>query len=291
MSLEKIYAALAKNNLQDGIVYVTTQDNRLLEVYVFGGIIINVRSNSLSVVDAINTILEGAVKDVKAGGPVAKANNIQPFVVKKLLPLTTPYIFSPQKPKLPAIVRALKLMGHTAKSDIGEIRDLTNVIALEISKINPKLNIDKVTIQNRIRKLKETYGMEMLGLASDFMPAGDKETLAWIFDYVNLGESNALLDNIMYFIFFGEFSEQPITAKIKKDEGFGAKSGFVRLSKVIYQRFSDNSSATIFYQNKQKAALGINWITEKKPDILFTNPDMERLGLNEGAVITLIPAR
>lgn len=291
MSLEKIYAALEKNNLQNGIVYVTTQDNRLLELYVFGGIIINIRSNSLSVVDAINTILEGAVKDIKAGGTVVKITNIQPFVVKKLLSLTAPYIFSPQKPKLPAIVRALKLMGYTAKSDIGEIRDLTNDIALEISKINPKLNIDKVTIQNRIRKLKETYGMEMLGLASDFMPAGDKETLAWIFDYVNLDESNALLDNIMYFIFFGEFLEQPITAKLKKDEGFGGKSGFVKLSKIIYQRFSGNSSATIFYQNKQKATLEISWNTEKKSDFLLTKPDMERLGLKEGDIITLILAK
>lgn len=291
MPLEKIYAALGENNLYNGIVYVTTQDNRLLEVHVFGGIIINIRSTAMPLADAMNTILEGAIKDIRATGTIVRINNIQPFVVKKLLPLSAPYVFSSQKLKLSAIVQLLKLIGYTAKSDISEIIALTGDIAREISKTNAKFTIDRVTVQNRIRRLRETYGIEMAGLASDFMPAGEKETLAWILDYVNLDESSALLDNIVCFIFFGEFFEQPMTAKLKKDEGFGAKPGFVRLSKTIYQKFLDNTRVEVFYQNKQKASLGISWSTGKKPDILLSKPDMERLGLTEGDTITLIPAK
>lgn len=260
----------------------------MLEAHVFGGIIINIRSTAMPFVDAMNTILGGSVKDIKAAGTVVKPGNIQPFVVKKLLPLAAPYVFSSQKLKLPVMMQTLKLMGYATRSDISEIRAITDDIVREISKVNTKFAINRITTQNRIKRLKETYGIEMLGLANDIMPEGEKEAFVWILDYINLDESNALLDNVAYFIFFGEFLEQLITAKSKKDDRFGAKQGFIKLSKTTYQKFSDKNNAAIFYQNKQKASFGINWISDKKSDILFAKSDLENLGLAEGDTVTLI---
>ena len=95
---------------------------------------------------------------------------------------------------------------------------------------------------------------------------------------------------IVYYIFFGRLINQLHAAKVKKDDGFGARAGSVKLSKAVYPQFPDKGNLLVFHQNRELGDMHITSSQDKRPEVIFAKPDLDRLGLKEGdSVILLLP--
>jgi hypothetical protein len=95
---------------------------------------------------------------------------------------------------------------------------------------------------------------------------------------------------IVYYIFFGRLINQVHAAKIKKDDGFGARAGSVKLSRAVYPRFPDKGTLLVFHQNRELGSMLIKASPDKRPEVIFAKQDLDRLGLKDGdSVILLLP--
>jgi hypothetical protein len=119
------------------------------------------------------------------------------------------------------------------------------------------------------------------------MPSNNHDIPGWVFNSVAIPDS-LFKDILLYFIFFGEMFQPIFRTIVKKEAGFGAKVGFARISKAVYNAASNGNAAIIFKGAAEMGALNLNWHSENKTGVMITQSDLDGLSVKDGDTVSLV---
>jgi hypothetical protein len=290
--LEKLYALLANKGLLEAkCVYVITVGKHLIEARLLEGVLVNVKSRSLSQEQIIKSFLAGEISEVnEAPADMQNVGNdhIQAVTIIGTFPALFPIVFSSRNLSAPRAVGFLKVLKLLAGAE-ADVSSAFDYIAKEIQKKYHKFSLDPAVVKKRVEDFSiEFLSVETLPLIEP-LPVDSRSLLGWVLDKAAMNES-LFKDIFLAFAFWGEYFEPLFKTVVKKDAGFGAAVGVARVSKLFYGAASDRTTAKFFKDSRSAAAgdMKIHWHAEKNPEIRMTPVDLAKLGLADGDKVNTI---
>jgi hypothetical protein len=286
-----VYTAIEKDGFEDGVIFITTTDNRLIELHLYAGLIINIKSRVLSADDALQLITEGKFTGMNMQAKAVSLDTTQPAIIEKTLAVVGDRPFAPQRVPESRLVHLLGLLAYLASSSQSDYAAISKKLTGRLESLYPDFSLDLITIKRRIRDLYTSNGIEIPELPAETAAHDHAAILNTVLNRVRLlWEDAVLATTIVYYIFFGRLIHQVHAAKVKKDDGFGAKAGSVKLSKAVYPQFPDKETVLVFHQSRKLGDMHIVSSPDKRPEVIFSKLDLDRFGLKEGdSVILLLP--
>jgi hypothetical protein len=283
-----VYDEIWRRGLENGMLCATTADNHMIEIYLYAGLIINVKMRGFSPEQALEVIAGGAIRDIGIRPGRVNTGDLSAEVLEKTLMQTISRANVQDKASVLKLVRTLNLMLQAAADGNEGFAVLPDRLEDYLSGINPNFSMKRIDMLVRLEGLKKLFG-EMLLLDYTRMPVDDKKAVGWVLEQIGLTGGNVLADNVAFYIFFGELISKVIIANTKKDDGLGAKKGVVKLSQVKYPQLSSGSKVSVFYRMKKVADMPVNLHKATNTDVIFTKADLDSLGLQEGHPVAIVP--
>ncbi len=286
MSLERLYSIVGKENLQEGVATVITGGKHLIEARLYSGILINLRSGTLSLEQMIGSLLSGDMVEISAAAAKVDIEEVQLLTVAKTFQACSPFVFSTDDHSAQRLLGLLRILEYLVKSGAEGI-EAFDVVFEEIGKAYPKFSLDGTTVRDRISEFSNDFLIAYPFANGAPVPSERRLIPGWIFDRLKMSEST-FRDIFIYYIFFGEVFMPVIRTIVKKETGLGAKVGHARMSKVIYSAAAKSAGVTIFKGASMAGELKLLCHAEKKTGILITQADLDRLGIRDGDTVSLI---
>ncbi len=285
MVIENIYQVFKNKNLESGTAQIVTASRQYIEAEVYAGVIVNIKSHSLSYEKIIECLLSGAGNQISVTPGEVQPEAVQPGTVEKLFHLTTGYSLDPDDTSPPRLLQMLRLMETLARSENGFAA--FDIMTGEIVSRYNRFSLEGPVIKKRIDHFSNEFLIAIPSLNSRPMPADSRCIPGWVFESVAIPDS-LFKDILLYFIFFGEMFRPVFRTIVKKEAGFGAKVGFARISKAVYNAASNVSAAIIFKGATEVGSMNINWHAENKTGVMITQADLDRLGVKDGDTVSLV---
>jgi hypothetical protein len=282
-----VYDEIWRRGLENGMLCATTTDNHMIEIYLYAGLIINVKMRGFSMAQALAVLAEGAIRDIGVRPGRVNTGDISAEVLEKTLMQTISRANLQDKVSALKLIRTFSLMLQAADGNEG-VKAVPALLEDYLSGINPNFSVKRLDMLSRLDQLKKLFG-DMFPFDYTKMPGEDKKAIAWVLDAIGPAAGNILAENMAYYVFFGELKDQVIVARAKKDDGLGAKKGALKLSQVKYPQLLSGSKVSVFYQMKKIADMPVNLHSGTNPEITFAWADLNSLGLQDGQLVAIVP--
>ena len=287
-----VYTAIENDGFEDGVIFITTTDNRLLELHLYAGLIINIKSRVLSAEEALKVITDGEFKGMNMLAKAVSLDTIQPAIIEKTLAVVGDRPFDPKRVPESRLVHLLGLLAYLASGSQSDYAAIFRKLTSRLESLYPDFSLDLMTIKRRIRDLYMSNGIEIPELPAETASHDSAAILNTVLNRTRLWDNTVLAATIIYYIFFGRLINQVHAAKVKKDDGFGARAGSLKLSKTVYPQFPDKGTLLVFHQNRELGEMLITASPDKRPEVIFAKLDLDRLSLKDGdSVILLLPGK
>lgn len=285
MSLEKLYSVIKKKSFEVGQAYIITGSKHLIEAQIYSAVIVRVKSRTLSYEQIIEALLADDISRVNESPENVKLEDIQPLTIEKTFRASAPFAIDPGDTSPQRLFNILRLMAYLAKTPEGF--NAFDIMADEILKKYPCFSLERTEIRKRIYDITTDYFSASPFLNSDTIPSNRRLIPDWVFSSGVIADS-VLKDVLLYFIFFGEMLQPVARSIVKRESGFGAKTGFARISKVAHSAAANSNSAIIFKGSSKMGELNITFHSENKPGILITQADLGKLYIKDGDTVSLV---
>lgn len=286
MPLERLYSAIKKRNIDEGIAYIVTGSRNHIEARIYSSVIVSLKSRTLSQFQMIEALLAGDLARIDHSVAAVSLEDIQPVTIGKIFHISAAHIFTSDETAPHRLLRILHLMSHLASAGADGL-EAFDVVSEEILKRYPKFSLIDAVIKRRIDDFLNEFLIAYPFADDEPIPHEVYGVPAWVFERIKMSDS-MFRDIFIYSIFFGDLFRPVIRAIVKREGGFGAKVGYARLSKVIYSTSLKGTAATIFKGAAEMGELGLNWHAEKKTGVLITQVDMDKLGIRDGDTVSMV---
>jgi hypothetical protein len=286
MPLGSVYTAFKKKKSEEGLAYIITGSNHLVEAKIFGSVIVHVKSRTLPPDQVIEALLSDDISRFNMSPDKIKLEDVQPGTVKKTFAAAAPFVLAADDATPQRLFSILRLMGQLVKSE-GEGFEAFDIMAAEMLKRYPNFSLERADVKKRIFDLSNVYLITFPFLNSETIPSSRRYIPEWIFDSIVINDVT-LKNIILYYIFFGELRPPLIKAIAKKESGFAALHGYARISKFIYSSVSDSSTVDIFKGATKIGELTLEWHSDKKSEILIAQADLDKLRIKDGDAVNLV---
>jgi len=284
-----VYATIEEQGFDEGIIFMMTPDNSVIEAHLYSGIIIYFKSLRLSFEQICNALSSGDLTEITFRKSEIKPETARGLMLERTFPAAVAAsAINPAKTTPSKLIRIARLISSLLKSDKETGRKACEIMSRQIAVLYPGFLPDIAAIKLRIGKLGEEFGITTTFFDNKPLPVDIYSTPEWVFTQFEAVNNSLMKEVILYFIFFGSIFKKAIRTTVEKETSLGAKQGFAILSKAIYPELKDSSSAIIFKGAEKIGEIKIDWHTDKKNTILFTKADLDTLGLENGNKINLI---
>ena len=285
MAIENIYQIFKNKNFENGTAQIITPGRQFIEAGVYAGVIVNIRSQTLSCEQIFDCLISGAGNQVSVSDGEVRPEDVQPGTVENLFHSSAPFSLNADDVRPQRLLQMIRLMELLTRSDNGFAA--FDIMAGEILKRYKRFAMEGPVIKKRIDDFSNEFLIALPSLNSRPMPSDSHAIPGWIFNSVVVPDS-LFKDILLYFIFFGEMFRPVFRTIVKKESGFGAKVGFARISKTVYNAASNGSAAIIFKGAAEMGALNINWHSENRTGVMIAPADLEKLGIKDGDTVSLV---
>lgn len=284
------YSIIEEKGFDDGTVYIMTQNASVIEAHTFSGIIISFKSLRLSFDQICEVLSRGDIKEITFQKAEVQPETAQAEVLVKTFPgAMAASTINPARATRAKLIRIVRLMSVLIKANKDEGTRAFESIRRQIAILYPAFLPDVPTIQKRIDKLDEEFGVSTQFLKGKPLPADIYSVPDWIFsNFEALGNSPVMKEVVLYHLFFGESSRKVVRTTVEQETSLGAKQGYAILSTVAYPELKDIGSVSIFKGVEKLGKIEISWDKHEKKTIAMTKADLDHLGLRKGDKINLI---
>jgi hypothetical protein len=286
MQLDILYSIVRNKGLEDGIAYIVTGGAHLIEAQLYGGVIINVKSRTLSHDQIVEHLLAGDVKKVDVSQGDIKADAVQAGTIRDIFRASSQFVLTPGGIIPRRLFKLLRLLGSLAPDGARDFGAF-DIITAEIMKRYANFSLDRALVRKRMEDFSNEFLIAVPSLDSRPMPADDHYMPGWILESVVMPESQ-FKDILIHYICFGEMFTPVLRTSVKKESGIGAKMGFARMSKTVYGTAAVSNNVVIFKGMTRMGDLHLTWHSENKSGILVTQADIEKLDIKDGDTVSLV---
>lgn len=284
-----IYSTIEEKNFDEGIAFIMTHKNSIIEAHIYSGIIINFKCLRLSLDQICNALSSGEINEITFQRTEVRPETAQARVIAHTFPgAVAASAIAPARTPLSKLLKISRLLSSLTKSDKDEGRKAFDLICRQIILHYPGFLPDASTIKKRIGRVADEFGISTKFLDNMPVPTDIYLIPEWVFSNFEAMGNGLMKDVALYYILFGEYLKKFVRTTAAMETSFGAKQGFAILSKAIYPQLQDNSIAIIFKGAEKVGEMKIDWHTDKKNTMLFTKVDLDKLGLDSGSKINLI---
>jgi hypothetical protein len=283
--MEKIYSVINNSQYDDGVLFLVTPRDCLIEAQIYGRIIIQCKSRALSPDDIYETIRKGTIREANMVKADVDPNGVDPSAISRTLPEAARYVFKPGDHDAVKPAKLISLLTCLTRSEEGEDSDACRTFVREIERVFPGFSYDCGVIQRRLKKLEDDYGIT---LHSPNLPSDRAKVPGWIDMNARSIDDESIRMLIICALFFGDGTEQVRNTEVRRDSSLGAKRGCARLSNLHYKANMVSNRVSIFRGLKRLGEMQIRWVSEKKPEIFITKSDLEVIGIENGDRVNLV---
>lgn len=283
-----MYSTIEEKGYDEGIAFIMTDNGGIIEAHLYGGIITFSKSLRLTPDQISLTFSSGDVKEVTFRKADVRLEVAHPATIAQTFPAAVAAsAIKPEKTPLPRLFKVMRLMSNLAKSGKEEGTKAADIMFRQIATNYRGFLPDIATFKARIGKLSDEFGISTQFLENKPMPGDIFGAVDWMFSSFETVKDGPIKDVALYFVLFGEVYQKAIKTTVEKETSLGAKPGSGILSKVVYPELKDMHTAQIFKGMEKVGEIKIDWHTDKKSVLLLTKADMDKLGLENGNIVSL----
>jgi hypothetical protein len=285
MTIEKIYSVIKSKNIESGTAHIVTAGRQFIEAEVYAGLIVNINSRTFSREKIFECLLTGEGNQIDVSPGQVHLEVVQPETIERLFHWSARFVLNPDDVSPQRLLQMLRIMERLAGSGDGSAA--FDAMADEIFGRYKRFSLESATIKKRIDDFSNEFMIAVLSLNSQQLPSNKHDMPGWVFSSVSIPDC-LFKDILLYFLFFGEMFQPVFRTMVKKEAGFGAKVGYARISKAVYNAASKGNAVMIFKGAAEMGALKLNWHSENKTGVMITQSDLDRLSLKDGDTVSLV---
>jgi hypothetical protein len=284
-----IYKTIEEKGFDNGVAFITTPNESIIEAHIYSGIIIYIKSLRLSFDQIYGILSSGDIKEISFRKAEVKADIVQPQVITQTFPkAVSAFVTNLGTTPLIKLITVVNLLSVLTRVDEKEGMKAFDIMCRQLSTVYPEFLPEVSTLNKRMGRVADEFGIPAEFFRNKSLPANIYSAPTWVFSNLESLPTGSMKDVILYFIFFGNMFPKAIRTTVGKETSLGAKQGYATLSKAVHAELQNNSSASIFRGTEKLGDIKINWNTDKKSTALFTKADMDKLGLQNDEKVNLI---
>ena len=284
-----VYSIIEEKGFDNGIAFIATQDDSIIEARLYGGIVISFKCLRLSPEQILGVLASGTIKDITLQKSDIQPRDAQPEVVAQTFPAAVAAsALTPARTAHSRMLRIVQMMSALTGMDKDQGAKAFDIVSRQIAALYPGFKLDPETIGKRIEEVGEKFGIATGFLAGKPMPGDIYSAPQWVFSQFEAVVAGAMKEVILFFIFFGAVSGKVLSTTVEKETSLGAKKGFAILSSAVYPELKGSSSAFVYKGAEKIGELKIDWQTNKKTAVALTKADLDRFGLENGTKVNLV---
>lgn len=290
MGLEKIYSALAAKNVDEGIAFLVTDENHLIEVHLYGNIIINLKSRHMPIDQLAGQLASLPLKDANITATAVRLAQAQPGVIRTTFPQAAALALSRESWSPARRVRTVKLLAALQSADAGSGTDAAALIAAEIIKRYPEFSLHRSRIEKRIANFTEEFRFPLPFLVPDSIPDDPLEAAVWL---VTACKSiPPLLETVLVlYLIFGETLHKVYQGNARRENTLDTKDGCIRISCILYREAAAAGLVSLLRGTELVGVFQVTPLDDRRLDILLSEADASRASLRDGDPLHLIFAK
>lgn len=290
MSLEKIYSVLKAKNIDEGIAFLVTNESHLIELHIYGNIIINIKSRHAPATQIAGQINSLAVKDINISPAPIRLAQTQPVIVSTTFLPAAPFALSPDMWTPSRRVRGITLLAHLSADESGEGAKAAALIAAEIGRRYADFSLRREVLEQRISRFADDFRFPLAFLPSSSLPENELAMPAWTVSAMK--DLPALLTTLlMNYLIFGSALHKLYEGVVKRENTLETKRGCVRISRILYPEAATAGFVSLFRGTRLVGTFHITPLDDRRLDIHLADEDASNASLGDGDALHLIFAR
>jgi hypothetical protein len=286
--MEKLYAYLQAQKLESGVAFVVVNSNHLIEATLYRRHIIGLKAHGLSVEEMGKEISANQVREVRVTPGEPDLTALSAPAILATFAAALPHLMHPSADPAHRTNDTVRVMATLAKLGESVAGGALELMSRELKGRFPSFSTTSQSMATRWKQFRDQYAVSA-ALAAEAAPLGSAECVVWAVSGVAGLEQSRVTDAFLHTVFFGSHEEPLFATQVKRDAGFGAKVGAVKLSKSAYQQKAGKSTQLKLYVGHTFAGeLPIVWVGEEKGDALLTKADLDKMQLKDSQAVNIL---